>query len=59
MAKKSLKSISCEKQSYLITADTIVTVGKRLLVKTYDEIKAEEYLNCFLDEGTVFLLLFV
>ena len=38
-------SIFSEKQSYLITADTIVTVGKRLLMKTSDETRAKEYLK--------------
>ena len=45
IAIKKANSIVSEKQSYLIAADTIVTVGKRLLMKTSDETKAKEYLN--------------
>ena len=45
IATSKANSIFSEKQSYLITADTIVTVGKRLLMKTSDETRAEEYLK--------------
>ena len=45
VAKLKASAITCEKQAYLITADTTVTVGRRFLMKTYDEIKAEEYLR--------------
>ena len=38
-------AISCEKSAYLVTADTTVTVGKRLLIKTSDATIAEEYLK--------------
>ena len=39
------RAISCEKSAYLITADTTVSVGKRLLIKTSDATSAEEYLK--------------
>ena len=45
IAAGKANSIFSEKQSYLITADTIVTVGNRLLMKTSDETRAKEYLN--------------
>ncbi len=45
IATSKANCIFSEKQSYLITADTIVTVGKRLLMKTSDETRAKEYLN--------------
>ena len=45
VATSKARAISCERQSYLITADTTVAVGRRLLIKTYDEIRAEEYLR--------------
>ena len=45
VARLKASAISCEKQSYLITADTTVTVGRRFLMKTFDEIRAEEYLR--------------
>ena len=45
VAKLKANAISCEKQSYLITADTTVTVGKRFLMKTSDKAQAEEYLR--------------
>ena len=45
IAASKANSIFSEKLSYLITADTIVTVGKRLLMKTSDETRAEEYLK--------------
>ena len=38
-------AISSEKPSYLITADTTVAVGRRLLLKTSDKMRAEEYLR--------------
>ena len=38
-------SLPYEKRSYLITADTTVSVGKRVLVKTYDAVRAEECLR--------------
>ena len=45
VANLKANAISCEKGSYLITADTTVTVGKRFLMKTSDEARAEEYLR--------------
>ena len=45
VAYQKASAISCEKSSYLITADTTVTVGKRLLIKTSDVTIAEEYLK--------------
>ena len=45
VARLKATAISCDKQSYLITADTIVSVGKRVLAKTSNEIRAEEYLR--------------
>ena len=45
IAIEKANSIVSEKQSYLITADTIVTVGKRLLIKPSGEERAKEYLN--------------
>ena len=45
LARLKASAISCDKQSYLITADTTVSVGKRLLLKTFDEIRAKEYLR--------------
>ena len=45
IAIEKANSIVSEQQSYLITADTIVTVGKRLLMKTSDQKRAKEYLN--------------
>ena len=38
-------AISCDKRSYLITADTTVAVGKKFLIKTSNEIKAAQYLR--------------
>ena len=38
-------AISCEKSAYLITADTTVSVGKRLLIKTSDATSAKKYLK--------------
>ena len=45
IAKEKANALSFGKQSYLITADTIVTVGRRLLIKTSSEKKALEYLK--------------
>ena len=45
VARLKATSISCGKQSYVITADTTVSVGKRVLLKTSDEIRAKEYLR--------------
>ena len=45
IAIKKANSIVSEKESYLITADTVVTVGRRLLMKTSDKERVEEYLN--------------
>ena len=45
VAIEKARSIFSEMESYLITADTIVTVGKRILIKTSDETRAKEYLN--------------
>ncbi len=45
VAKLKASAIPCEKRAYLITADTTVTVGRRFLMKTSDEMRAEEYLR--------------
>ncbi len=45
IAIEKANSIVSERQSYLITADTIVTVRKRLLMKTSNRERVEEYLN--------------
>ena len=45
VATLKANAISSERGSYLITADTTVTVGRRFLIKTSDDIKAEEYLR--------------
>ena len=45
IAKEKALSISTQNDSFLITADTIVTLGGRVLVKTYDENQALEYLR--------------
>ena len=45
VARLKAGAIACDKRSYLITADTTVNVGKRFLLKTYNEKKAEEYLR--------------
>ena len=45
VARLKATAISCDKQSYLITADTTVSAGKRVLAKTSNEIRAEEYLR--------------
>ncbi len=45
IAKEKAASISCDSNSFLVTADTIVTVGKRILLKTSDDAKAQYYLR--------------
>ena len=45
IANLKASAISCDKRSYLITADTTVTLGRRFLIKTSDEMRAEEYLR--------------
>ena len=45
VARLKATAISCDRQSYLITADTTVSVGKRVLIKTSDEMVAKEYLE--------------
>ena len=45
IATEKADAIYSERRSYLITADTIVTVGRRLLMKTSDKKRAEEYLR--------------
>ena len=45
VARLKATSISCGKQSYLIAADTTVSVGKRVLIKTSDELEAKKYLR--------------
>ena len=45
IATLKANSINSKKDSYVITADTTVTVGRRFLMKTSDEIKAESYLR--------------
>ena len=45
VARLKATAISCDKKSYLITADTTVSVGKRVLIKTSDEVMAKEYLR--------------
>ena len=45
IASEKAKSISVDKRCFLITADTIVTVGKRVLQKTSDETRVKEYLS--------------
>ena len=45
VARLKATAISCGKKSYLITADTTVSVGKRVLIKTSDEKIAKEYLR--------------
>ncbi len=45
IARLKASAISCDEQSYLITADTTVQVGKRALIKTSDKVKATEYLR--------------
>ena len=38
-------AIASRNDAYLITADTVVAVGQRLLMKTSDEVRAREYLR--------------
>jgi len=45
VATLKANAILSEKGAYIITADTTVTVGRRFLIKTYDEKRAEEYLR--------------
>ena len=45
VAKKKADAIPSDNKYFLITADTIVTKGRRLLPKTSDDIKAKEYLR--------------
>ena len=45
IAALKANAISFEKRSFLITADTTVNVGRRVLIKTSNELKAEEYLR--------------
>ena len=45
VARLKATAISCGKQSYLITADTTVSIGRRVLIKTSDEMIAKEYLR--------------
>ena len=45
MAKEKAAAISSDRKSFLLTADTIVTVGRHVLCKTFDESKAQEYLR--------------
>ena len=45
IAEEKANAIASKERSYLITADTIVAVGKRVLLKTTEERIAEEYLT--------------
>ena len=45
IAKEKAISISTDESSFLITADTIVTLGQRVLLKTSDKTQALEYLK--------------
>ena len=45
IAINKANAITSDKRSYLITADTIVTLGRRILTKTSDKKRAEEYLR--------------
>ena len=45
IATLKANAINSQKGSYIITADTTVIVGRRLLMKTSDEIRAERYLR--------------
>lgn len=45
IAVEKANSISSIDSSFLITADTIVTLGRRILLKTSNELKAFEYLR--------------
>ena len=45
MAEEKANSILSRKDSYLITADTVVVAGSRVLLKTFDEKTACNYLR--------------
>lgn len=45
MAKEKSMAIDLESGSYLITADTVVTLGREVLNKTDDRVVAREHLN--------------
>ena len=45
MANLKVTSIATPENCYLITADTIVTKGRMILPKTYDEVEAKNYLR--------------
>ena len=45
IAKEKASTISCQNTSFLVTADTIVTVGKQILPKTSNEEVAIEYIR--------------
>ena len=45
IAKDKADSIYCNSKYFLLTADTIVTVGRRIFLKTFDDAKALEYLR--------------
>ena len=45
IAKKKADAIPSEKKYFLVTADTIVSIGRRHLPKTFDDVKAREYLR--------------
>ena len=45
IATLKANAIKSKKTSYVVTADTTVSVGKRVLIKTSDEIRAKEYLR--------------
>ena len=45
IAREKADSIPIDENSFLITADTIVALGRRILLKTSDELKAIEYLR--------------
>ena len=38
-------AVASQDDAYLITADTVVAVGQKLLMKTSDEVRAREYLR--------------
>ena len=44
IAAEKASAIATDRDAYLITADTIVVAGTRVLSKTYDENTAENYL---------------
>jgi septum formation protein len=45
IATRKANAINSERGSFLVTADTIVTVGRRFLMKTYDDTEAEMHLR--------------